>query len=68
MQLSRAAMALGHASRARAYNSGRAYVIPEDLVARAEAVVLHRVRLTYEGGSRRGRKASDVLASILKSP
>ncbi len=62
----RAALALVHASRARAHIHGREYVIPEDLFALAEDVILHRVRLTYEALAE-GRKSSDVLASILKS-
>jgi MoxR-like ATPase len=62
----RAALALANASRARAYIHGREYVIPEDLFALAEDVILHRVRLTYEALAE-GRKATDVLASILKS-
>jgi len=62
----RAALALANASRARAYIHGREYVIPEDLFALAEDVILHRVRLTYEALAE-GRKAADVLAAILKS-
>ena len=62
----RAALALVHASRARAHIHGREYVIPEDLFALAEDVILHRVRLTYEALAE-GRKATDVLASILQS-
>jgi MoxR-like ATPase len=62
----RAALALVHASRARAFISGREYVIPEDLFALAEDVVLHRVRLKYEALAE-GRRASDVLAEILRS-
>jgi MoxR-like ATPase len=62
----RAALALVHAGRARAYIHGREYVIPEDLFALAEDVILHRVRLTYEALAE-GRKATDVLAAILKS-
>jgi len=44
----RAGMALTHASRARAFIHGRDYVVPEDLYALAEDVLLHRMRLTYE--------------------
>ncbi len=62
----RAALALVHASRARAHIHGREYVIPEDLFALAEDVILHRVRLTYEALAE-GRKSADVLAGILKS-
>lgn len=44
----RAGIALIKASRARALINGRNYVIPEDLFALAEDVVLHRIRLNYE--------------------
>ncbi|MHB9005599.1 MAG: AAA family ATPase [Limisphaerales bacterium] len=44
----RAGIALTHASRARAFILGRDYVVPEDLYALAEDVLLHRMRLTYE--------------------
>ncbi len=44
----RAGIALIKASRARALIHGRDYVIPEDLYALAEDVVLHRIRLNYE--------------------
>ncbi|MCA9284830.1 MAG: MoxR family ATPase [Phycisphaerales bacterium] len=60
----RAALALVHASRARAFIHGRDYVVPEDFLALAEDVVLHRIRLKYEALAV-GRQPSDVLASIL---
>jgi MoxR-like ATPase len=44
----RAGIALTLASRARAFIHGRDYVVPEDLYALAEDVLLHRMRLTYE--------------------
>jgi MoxR-like ATPase len=44
----RAGIALIKASRARALILGRDYVIPEDLFALAEDVLLHRMRLSYE--------------------
>jgi len=44
----RAGIALIKASRARAMIHGRYYVIPEDLYALAEDVMLHRIRLNYE--------------------
>ncbi len=44
----RGAIALTKASRARAYVQGRDYVVPEDIFALAEDVVLHRIRLKYE--------------------
>ena len=36
------------AGRARALIHGRDYVIPDDLFALAEDVLLHRIRLNYE--------------------
>lgn len=62
----RAALALVHASRARAFIHGRDYVVPEDFFALAEDVVLHRVRLRYEALAA-GQRPEDVLASILRS-
>ncbi|MEX0701650.1 MAG: MoxR family ATPase [Planctomycetales bacterium] len=44
----RGGIALIKASRARAVIHGRGYVVPEDLFALAEDVVLHRIRLNYE--------------------
>lgn len=60
----RAGIALVTASRARAYLHGRDYVVPEDIFALAEDIVLHRIRLSYEAVAR-GRKGDDVLAEIL---
>ncbi len=62
----RAALSLVHASRARAFIHGRDYVIPEDLFALAEDVVLHRIRLKYEALAM-GLRGADVLKSVLKS-
>ena len=62
----RAGIALIKASRARALIHGRHYVIPEDLYALAEDVVLHRVRLTYEALAD-GQTAPVVLRSMLRS-
>jgi MoxR-like ATPase len=62
----RAALALVHASRARAFLHGRAFAVPEDFFALAEDVILHRMRLTYEALAS-GRRPADVLASILRS-
>jgi len=62
----RAALALVHASRARAYIHAREYVIPEDLFALAEDVILHRMRLRYEALAE-GRRSDDVLRGILDS-
>ena len=44
----RAGISLIKASRARALIHGRKYVIPDDLYALAEDVILHRIRLNYE--------------------
>ena len=44
----RAGIALLKSSRARALIHGRAYVVPEDMYALAEDVILHRIRLNYE--------------------
>ena len=44
----RAGISLIKASRARALIHGRDYVVPEDLFALAEDVMLHRMRLNYE--------------------
>jgi MoxR-like ATPase len=60
----RAGMALTHASRARAYVHGREYVIPEDLYALAEDVLLHRMRLTYEALAE-GVSGTSVLKQIV---
>ncbi len=60
----RAGIALVKAARARALICGRHYVIPEDLYALAEDVVLHRMRLNYEALAD-GRTGADVLRSML---
>lgn len=44
----RAGIALVKAARARALIHGRDYVVPDDLYALAEDVLLHRMRLNYE--------------------
>jgi MoxR-like ATPase len=44
----RAGISLIKASRARALIHGRDYVVPDDLFALAEDVILHRIRLNYE--------------------
>ena len=62
----RAALALVHASRARAFLHGREYTIPEDFFALAEDVILHRMRLSYEALAM-GRKSTDVLNEMLRS-
>ncbi|MBN2210066.1 MAG: MoxR family ATPase [Sedimentisphaerales bacterium] len=60
----RAAMAIVQAARARAFILDRDYVIPEDLFALAEDVMLHRIRMTYEALAE-GRNGKEVLNEIL---
>jgi MoxR-like ATPase len=60
----RAGMALTHAARARAFIHDRDYVIPEDLYALAEDVLLHRMRLTYEALAE-GVSGTAVLKQII---
>jgi MoxR-like ATPase len=60
----RAGIALTLASRARAFIHGRDYVVPEDLYALAEDVLLHRMRLTYEALAS-GVAGTAVLREIL---
>ena len=62
----RAGIALVKASRARALMHGRDYVIPEDLFALAEDVMLHRIRLTYEALAE-GVNGREVLRELLRS-
>jgi MoxR-like ATPase len=61
----RAGISLLKASRARALLHGRDYVVPEDLFALAEDVMLHRIRLSYEALAE-GKTAAGVLRSILE--
>lgn len=61
----RAGLALVLAARARAFIHGRDYVVPEDMIALAEDVILHRIRLTYESVAR-GVQARDVLEDIMR--
>ncbi len=63
----RAGISLTQASRARAYLHGRDYVVPDDLFALAEDVLLHRMRLTYAAaadGHTLPAVLQDVLAAI----
>jgi MoxR-like ATPase len=60
----RAGIALVKGSRARALIHGRHYMIPEDLFALAEDVILHRIRLSYEALAE-GRDGPGVLREIL---
>lgn len=61
----RAGISLIKASRARALIHGRDYVIPEDLFALAEDVVLHRIRLNYEALAD-GLTGAGVLQDMLR--
>ena len=60
----RAGLALVQAARARAFIHERDYVVPEDLFALAEDVVLHRIRLTYEALAE-GHSGREVLNQSL---
>ncbi|MGD9128550.1 MAG: AAA family ATPase, partial [Planctomycetia bacterium] len=60
----RAGIALIKASRARALIHGRDYVVPDDLFALAEDVMLHRMRLNYEALAD-GKTGVGVLREIL---
>ena len=60
----RAGIALVKAARARALICGRHYVVPEDLFALAEDVILHRIRLNYEALAD-GMTGAEVLRSML---
>ncbi len=60
----RAGIALIKGARARALIRGRHYVVPDDLYALAEDVLLHRMRLNYEALAD-GKTGTDVLKDIL---
>jgi MoxR-like ATPase len=60
----RAGIALIKASRARALIHGRNYVVPDDLFALAEDVILHRIRLNYEALAD-GKTGAGVLQELL---
>jgi len=60
----RAGISLVKASRARALILGRDHVLPDDLFALAEDVMLHRMRLTYEAIAE-GHTGQGVLQEIL---
>ena len=62
----RAGISLIKASRARALMHGRHYVVPEDLFALAEDVMLHRMRLKYEAIAE-GQNGRIVLHELLRS-
>ncbi|MEM6980734.1 MAG: MoxR family ATPase, partial [Planctomycetota bacterium] len=60
----RAGIALIKSARARALIHGRNYVVPDDLFALAEDVMLHRIRLNYESLAD-GLTGSDVLQQTI---
>ncbi|MCA9184228.1 MAG: AAA family ATPase, partial [Planctomycetales bacterium] len=60
----RAGIALVKAARARALIHDRDFVIPEDLFALAEDVILHRIRLNYEALAD-GLTGAQVLQELL---
>ena len=62
----RAGIALIKASRARALIHGRKYVVPDDLFALAEDVILHRIRLNYEALAD-GLTGKEVLKQIMNT-
>lgn len=62
----RAGISILKASRARALLHHRDYVVPADLFALAEDVMLHRIRLTYEALAE-GKTGRQVLRSILEA-
>ena len=62
----RAGIALVTTARARAFIHGRDHVLPEDLFALAEDVLLHRMRITYSALAE-GMSAADVLGEIISS-
>jgi MoxR-like ATPase len=62
----RAGISLIHSAQARAYIHGRDHVLPEDLFALAEDVILHRIRVTYEALAD-GRNGHSVLREIMDS-
>lgn len=61
----RAGISIIKASRARALILGRDYVVPEDLFALAEDVILHRIRLNYEALAD-GLTSAGVLQDMLR--
>lgn len=60
----RAAIALTRAARSRAYLSGRAFTIPEDIAVLAEPVLLHRLVLSSEARLE-GKKEKDILQEAI---
>jgi len=62
----RAGIALVTAARALAFIQGRDHVVPDDLFALAEDMLLHRMRITYEALAE-GMTGRTVLGEIMKS-
>ena len=62
----RAGIALVTAARARAFIHHRDHVVPDDLFALAEDVMLHRLRVTYEALAQ-GLTGREILQEILMS-
>ncbi len=62
----RAGLALQQAARARAYLSGRTYVLPEDVKALAPDVLRHRLLPTYEAEAQ-GLGPDQILDRILEA-
>lgn len=62
----RAGIALIKSARARALIHGRHYVVPDDLFALAEDVMLHRIRLNYEALAD-GITGSEILQQTMTS-
>lgn len=60
----RAQMALVTAARARAFVHARDYVVPEDLFAMAEDIMVHRTRVSYEALAE-GRNGQEILSEIM---
>jgi MoxR-like ATPase len=62
----RGGISLVQSARARAFLHGRDHVVPEDLFALAEDVLLHRMRLSYAALAE-GMTGRDVLREIVAS-
>lgn len=62
----RGGISLVQSARARAFLHGRDHVVPEDLFALAEDVLLHRMRLSYAALAE-GLTGRDVLREIIAS-
>ena len=61
----RAGIALLKSARARALIQGREFVVPDDMYALAEDVILHRIRLNYEALAD-GLTGESVLEEIMR--